>query len=93
MCLHSQSRPSPLTLEQKLKDHGLVDVAGLDSTICVSLMYAREDNFTGVLLYTDGLERAYLQPEAAAAVVRAQAELGRISPGHRFCITMDWRLI
>lgn len=86
MCLHSQSRPSPLTLEQKLKDHGLVDVAGLDSTICVSLMYAREDNFTGVVLYTDGLERAYLQPEAAAAVVRAQAELGRISPGHRLLI-------
>lgn len=38
---------------------GFVDVRSMDSTIRVSLMYARADNFTGRVLYTD-LHEAYL---------------------------------
>lgn len=86
--MHAHSRPeSPsLTLEDQLRAHGLVDVASLDTTVCVSLMYARPDNFTGVVLYTDGLSRAYLRPEAAQAVARAQSELTRIAPGYALLI-------
>ena len=43
---------------------GFVDVRSMDSTIRVSLMYARADNFTGRVLYTD-LHEAYLHPKAA----------------------------
>ena len=86
MQLYSQSVSSESTLEKKLRDYGLTDVSALDSTIQVRLMYARPDNFTGVLLYTDGLNKAYLQPQAAAAVVRAQAELRRLAPGFNLLI-------
>ncbi|MDE6175192.1 MAG: M15 family metallopeptidase [Duncaniella sp.] len=86
MHIHSQSQTTTRTLEQKLRDHGLVNVAELDSTVCVSLMYARSDNFTGVLLYDDGFNQAYLHPDAASALVRAQAELASLAPGYRLLI-------
>lgn len=66
-------------LARSLERQGMVDVRGLDSTIHVSLMYARADNFTGRVLY-DGLDRAYLHPQAARALVRAQAALHRLRP-------------
>lgn len=50
---------------------GFVDVRSMDSTIRVSLMYARADNFTGRVLYTD-LHEAYLHPKAARALAKAQ---------------------
>ncbi len=59
---------------------GFVDVRSLDSTIQVSLMYARADNFTGKILYTD-LHEAYLHPKAARALVRAQQILKEKHPG------------
>lgn len=59
---------------------GFVNVRSLDSTIQVSLMYARADNFTGKILYTD-LHEAYLHPKAARALVRAQQILKEKHPG------------
>lgn len=50
--------------ETLLEKAGFVDIQTLDSTIKVSLMYARADNFTGKILYQD-LTRAYLHPRAA----------------------------
>lgn len=58
---------------------GMVDVKTLDSSIFVSLMYARADNFTGTVLYGD-LRNAYLHPKAAAALVKAQKRLKELRP-------------
>ena len=49
---------------------GLVNIAELDSSITVKLMYTQADNFTGEVLYDD-LSEAYLHP-AAYALVKAQ---------------------
>ena len=55
----------------------MVTIASVDSTILVSLMYTRADNFTGQVLYKD-LNTAYLHPKAAAALHKAQQILRRI---------------
>ncbi len=65
--------------ECAIERQGMVDIADVDSTIRVSLMYSRADNFTGRVLYTD-LHRAYLHPQAAQALKRAQAILRRLRP-------------
>lgn len=74
-----------ISLEEKLEQAGYVDVAKLDGSIVVSLMYARPDNFVGEIMYTD-LKRAYLHPEAAEAVVKAQQELHKIHPDYNLKI-------
>ena len=66
--------------ERAMERQGLVDVSKVDSTLVVSLMYTRADNFTGQVLYTD-LRHAYLHPEAARALGRAQQALARLRPG------------
>ena len=66
-------------LERRIEQQGLVDVRSVDSTIFVSLMYARADNFTGRILYHD-LHTAYLLPETARALCKAQTELQRRHP-------------
>lgn len=64
---------------RRMAEQGLVDILSVDSTIQVSLMYARPDNFTGKILYTD-LREAYLHPKAAAALARAQQALRKLHP-------------
>jgi D-alanyl-D-alanine dipeptidase len=62
-----------------MAQQGLVDILSVDSTIQVSLMYSRPDNFTGKVLYTD-LREAYLHPKAATAVAKAQQALKKLRP-------------
>ena len=64
---------------ESLEKQGLVDVRKLDKSIFVSLMYARADNFTGGVLYGD-LREAYLHPQAAEALVKAQRRLKALRP-------------
>ena len=64
---------------ESLEKQGLVDVRKLDKSIFVSLMYARVDNFTGSVLYGD-LREAYLHPQAAEALVKAQRRLKALRP-------------
>jgi len=64
---------------KRMEEQGLVDILSVDSTIQVSLMYSRADNFTGKVLYTD-LREAYLHPKAAAALAKAQQALKRLRP-------------
>lgn len=71
--------------ERAMERQGMVDVGAMDTTLAVRLMYARADNFTGRVLYTD-LRRAYLHPEAARALVRASGELRRRAPGMRLLV-------
>lgn len=73
------------TMDSRLAAAGYVDVATLDSLIIVRLMYARDDNFTGRLLYTD-LTRAWLQPDAASSLKKAQEILSREAPGYRLLV-------
>ncbi len=58
---------------------GFTDIADIDPTIHVSLMYSRADNFTGRILYED-LRQAYLHPLAAKALKEAQRLLKKERP-------------
>ena len=71
----AQKSPTAKRMEQQ----GLVDILSVDSTIQVSLMYSRADNFTGKVLYTD-LREAYLHPKAATALAKAQKALRKLRP-------------
>lgn len=71
---------SGATLDEVLVREGYVDVKAVDPEIIVELMYAREDNFTGKVMYTT-LTRAFLHPAAAKALKKAQDELKNINPG------------
>ncbi len=64
---------------REMARQGFVDILSQDSTIQVSLMYSRADNFTGRVLYTD-LREAYLHPKAARALARAQQLLREQHP-------------
>jgi len=75
VCRAQKTSATARAMERK----GMVDVRTLDSSIFVSLMYARADNFTGTVLYGD-LRNAYLHPKAAAALVRAQKRLKELRP-------------
>lgn len=81
----SQSKPAIPQVEQKMIDRGLVDVQKIDSSILVELKYSTSDNFIGRDVYGD-LNRAYLQPEMARRVAKANAHLKHLKPGHALLI-------
>ena len=83
--LPSVSPLSAQSLASRMSDFGLVDVGRMDSTIQVNLMYAADSNFTGVVLYDD-LRKAYLHPEAAQALLKAQKELHTLFPGYNLLV-------
>lgn len=64
---------------------GLIDVTELDSSLVVKLMYTQADNFTGEILYND-LSEAYLHPDAAHALVKAQKILKKLCPSYSLLI-------
>lgn len=73
--------------DRRMADAGLVDVAAMDSTIVVDLIYATADNFVGEVMYVDGPTHAWLHPLAADALVKASAHLRKTHPGLRLKIT------
>ena len=76
-----QKSSEALRLEKK----GLVNVHDLDTTIVVKLMYATPDNFTKEILYDD-LKEAYLQPDVAEMLVKAQRKVREQYPELRIII-------
>ena len=64
---------------------GLINIADLDSSLVVKLMYTQADNFTGEVLY-DNLTEAYLHPDAAYALIEAQKVLKRLHPSYSLII-------
>ena len=66
--------PTFITLEQQLREMGLVRIQSLDASIRVDLRYGTTDNIVGRDLYQNFGE-AYLQPEPAQMLVRANALL------------------
>lgn len=76
----SEAEPPKYTeMEQKLVDFGLQDIAEVDSTIGVQLVYATSDNFLGHVLYPD-IHHAFMIPAMAQKIVRAQQRLKTIRP-------------
>ena len=66
-------------IEVNMIEHGLVDVKELDPTIIVDLKYSTTDNFLGKNVY-DGMKHAYLQPDVAKMLIKAQKYLKSIYP-------------
>ena len=64
---------------------GLINIAELDNSIAISLMYTKADNFTGEILYDD-LSEAYLHPHAAYALLKAQEALKALHPSYSLII-------
>ncbi|MEG1885500.1 MAG: M15 family metallopeptidase [Alistipes sp.] len=69
----------------QMEQLGLINIAEMDPSIRVDLMYAKADNFTGRILYTD-LREAYLHPDAAQALLQAQNLLRKIHPSYRLFV-------
>ena len=72
-------------LDDRLEALGFIDVAKMNPAIKVELMYGRDDNFTGKVLY-HGLTRAWLHPDAAASLDSAQRVLSRLRPGYSLLV-------
>ena len=70
---------------QQLDSLGYVNVHEQDGSILVDLMYAKADNFTGKLLYTD-LREAYLHPDAIGPLLKAQQLLQEEYPDYTLII-------
>lgn len=68
-----------------MQQRGLINIQSLAPNILVDLMYAKADNFVGRILYTD-LKEAYLHPEAANALIKAQKLLKAIHPSYRLIV-------
>jgi zinc D-Ala-D-Ala dipeptidase len=66
-------------IELEMIRQGLVDIQSLDSTIAVELKYSTTDNFLKKNVY-EGMQRAYLQPDVAERLVKAQQYLKSIDP-------------
>lgn len=80
-----KAKPQKSKSAQKLDSLGMVNIAEADSSIFVSLMYSRNDNFTGRVLYKD-LKEAYLHPKAARALLRAQRILKKTHPEYSLIV-------
>ncbi|SKB95473.1 D-alanyl-D-alanine dipeptidase [Dyadobacter psychrophilus] len=72
-------------IEQTMIEQGLVDIQKLDPNIQVELKYSTTDNFVGKDVYGD-LNRAYLQPEMAKGLVKANALLRKNHPGYTLLV-------
>lgn len=73
------------SISEKIKAQGFVNILDVDSSIHVSLMYSRADNFTGKILYTD-LKDAFLHPDAAFALKKAQTKLKQLHPEYSLIV-------
>lgn len=74
--------PEPIIseYEQTFIDSGLIDLHAMDERIVVDLKYSSTDNFMEMDMYGD-LNRAYLRPEAAKKLKKAQDLLEEMHPG------------
>ena len=71
--------PKYTKMEQQLLNFGLVDIAEVDSTIGVELVYATPDNFLGHVLYPE-IHHAFAIPAMADKLVKAQQRLKAMRP-------------
>jgi D-alanyl-D-alanine dipeptidase len=81
----AQSSGSLPPIEQKMVERGLVDIQKVDRDILIELKYSTTDNFIGRDVYGE-LTRAYLQPEMAKRLAKANALLKQQKPGYKLLV-------
>ncbi|KAA6439957.1 M15 family metallopeptidase [Dyadobacter flavalbus] len=72
-------------IEQKMIEQGLVNIQVIDPDIKVELKYSTTDNFIGKDVYGN-LENAYLQPEMAQRLKKANTLLKQSHPGYKLLV-------
>lgn len=81
-----KSEPLEINAHEKaMLNLGLLDVQSLDEDILVDLKYSSTDNFFGIDVYGT-LELAYLQPDVAIALVKANRLLKKEHPNLRLLV-------
>ena len=85
LLLFTTSSLSARNLDSLMRAYGMVEVTSLAPHIRVQLKYATRDNFIGANMYGT-LHKAYLHPNLARALARAQKTLEREKPGYAFLI-------
>lgn len=73
------------TIEQKMISQGLVNIQKVSPEILVDLKYSTTDNFLKKDVYGD-FENAYLQPEIAAKLSKAEKYLSQNHPGYKLLV-------
>lgn len=82
----AKTQSAPLSHSAMILDSlGYVNVRENDPRIDVEIIYATADNFTGEILYED-LTEAYLLPEAAQKLSKAQDLLSRENKNYRLLV-------
>lgn len=76
---------TPFDVDSKMTKYGLVDIQSIDDSILVDLKYSSTDNFVGKDMYGE-LSTAYLTPDFAQYVVRAQKILKQRYPQYTLLI-------
>ncbi|MDR1332736.1 MAG: M15 family metallopeptidase, partial [Tannerella sp.] len=71
--------------DRRLAASGFVDVQTLDASIRVQLVYATPDNFMKKAVYR-GLTKAWLHPDAARKLAKAQQALREAYPGYTLLV-------
>ena len=71
--------------DKALADMGMVDIRTMDSTIQVHLIYATSSNFLNKAVY-EGITKAWLHPDAAKKIVRAQQLLKNEYPTYSLLV-------
>ncbi|MCE7061307.1 M15 family metallopeptidase [Dyadobacter sp. CY343] len=71
--------------EQSMIAQGLVNIRNVDPGILVELKYSTTDNFLKKDIYAD-LDRAYLQPEMAKRLAKANALLAKLKPAYKLLV-------
>ena len=75
-----EPEPAPITeYEQTFLDSGLVNLQDLNPEILVDLKYNTSDNFLDTAVY-GGLDKAYMRPQAADKLMKAQEALKERRP-------------
>lgn len=72
-------------MEYLFLKYSFVDISSLDSSIIIDLKYSTTDNFVGIDLYGN-LEKAYLHPDAAEKLLRAQVLLKEKNPYYNLVV-------
>lgn len=72
-------------IEQQMIHLGLVDVCKSDTTIHANIKYSTADNFLKMDIYGT-YNKAYLQPDVAEKLLKAQAFLKDQHPGYRLVV-------
>lgn len=68
-----------------MEKRGMVEVTSIDDSFIIDLRYASDNNFVGHNMY-GSFCKAYLHPDAASALVKAQKALKKINPEYSIII-------